>query len=608
MGAPSGTVWGSIVEGSSEGRQGRLGLHVSLSSTATATTATVQVWFWTIYSCSDYANRLFLDIGANITSATTNRGSWSVNHQVDEGVGWDTANQTKLFEKTETISRSASAQSIKVYASFHDIEILNRAVYVNTSFTVPATYYYTISYNANGGTGAPSSQTKSHNVSLKLSTTKPTRTNYTFLGWATSDADADAGTWKYSPGDYISENKNLTLYAAWKANTYTVKYNANGGTGAPSSQTKTHNVALTLSSTKPTRANYNFLGWGTSASATTVSYTAGGKYTTNANVTLYAIWSQSYTKPRITNYTVSRCDANGNESDLGTYARVTFGWACDKTLSSIVIECISSANETSSVTVSASGTSGSVDKIIGGSLSTGSTYTVRAVVTDAGGYNRVSRTLPGTKFVIDFLAGGNGVSFGKPAEMSGYVDFGWNAHFTNNLKICGRDLDGNIKEAFQPVNSYGNTIVGWSNYDMKAGNTNVYGHDVHIGVSNIANPDYYRPYCRQGDTLTFNITTAGYLSSGGTKLYFIIPLSMPIIGSPTVTAASVKGFVLRQNNAYTHGSNYTNDAYVYTVPSSYSASITMRGGIAVTATFSNSTNAVNNSPIGIQWNGTITFT
>ena len=72
--------------------------------------------------------------------------------------------------------------------------------------------------------------------------------------------------------------------------TYTVSYNANGGSGAPGNQTKTWGSNLTLSSTKPTRSGYNFVGWGTSASATSASYQPGGTYSSNSGITLYAIW------------------------------------------------------------------------------------------------------------------------------------------------------------------------------------------------------------------------------------------------------------------------------------------------------------------------------
>ncbi len=88
-----------------------------------------------------------------------------------------------------------------------------------------------------------------------------------------------------------------TLTASRK--TYTISYNANGGTGAPAAQTKTYGVALTLSNTKPVKIGYPFLGWATNSSGTGTIYQPGGSFTTNANTTLYAKYSTT-----LTNYTV----------------------------------------------------------------------------------------------------------------------------------------------------------------------------------------------------------------------------------------------------------------------------------------------------------------
>lgn len=91
---------------------------------------------------------------------------------------------------------------------------------------------YTIKYNANGGSGAPSSQTKTHGTNLTISSTKPTRAGYTFVGWALTKADADNGTWYYKSGSTCGKNENLTLYAVWDENVLTVHYYSNGATSA----------------------------------------------------------------------------------------------------------------------------------------------------------------------------------------------------------------------------------------------------------------------------------------------------------------------------------------------------------------------------------------
>ena len=172
---------------------------------------------------------------------------------------------------------------------------------------------YTVSYDANGGSGAPASQTKTKDVALTLSSTKPTRTGYTFLGWA---ANKTATSAQYQPGGSYTANAAVTLYAVWKTNDYTVSYDANGGTGAPAAQTKTHGTALTLSSTKPTRTGYTFLGWAASKTATSAQYQPGGSYTANAAVTLYAVWKEN-APTYATTLTVSSATASqGKEVSL----------------------------------------------------------------------------------------------------------------------------------------------------------------------------------------------------------------------------------------------------------------------------------------------------
>jgi YD repeat-containing protein len=159
---------------------------------------------------------------------------------------------------------------------------------------------YEVSYDANGGTGAPMSQTKTHGTALTLSATRPARAGHAFLGWATS---AGASSAAYQPGAAYTDDASLTLYALWRANAYTVSYDANGGTGAPAPQTKTHGATLTLSATRPAKAGHEFLGWATSAGASSVAYQPGAAYTADASVTLYAVWSANA-------YTVNY-DANG---------------------------------------------------------------------------------------------------------------------------------------------------------------------------------------------------------------------------------------------------------------------------------------------------------
>lgn len=148
---------------------------------------------------------------------------------------------------------------------------------------------YNISYNANGGSGAPSSQTKYYDKSLSLSSLKPIRTGYTFKGWSTSSTATKAS---YQPGDNYTSNSNVTLYAVWEKIQYNISYDANGGSGAPSDQSKYYDSTITLRSGKPTREGYIFKGWSTRSTALSADYQPGASYSSNSNLTLYAVWEQ----------------------------------------------------------------------------------------------------------------------------------------------------------------------------------------------------------------------------------------------------------------------------------------------------------------------------
>ena len=132
----------------------------------------------------------------------------------------------------------------------------------------------------------------SYNRTFQLVSKSNTSNRYN--SGATLSVGSEYLLYVYKNGSYSQQKGPFTITAPIP--TYTVSYNANGGSGAPSSQTKTHNKTLTLSSTRPTRTGYNFLGWSTSRTATSASYSAGGSFTSNSDTTLYAVWDpKSYT-------------------------------------------------------------------------------------------------------------------------------------------------------------------------------------------------------------------------------------------------------------------------------------------------------------------------
>lgn len=130
---------------------------------------------------------------------------------------------------------------------------------------------------------------------------------------------------------YMGGSSTASATISVKAKTsYAVTYNANGGSGAPNAQTKLHGTTLTLSTTRPTRSNYNFLGWATSSTATTAAYQPGASYTANAALTLYAVWQLAAASPTLKGLSAYRSDSSGNADPTGTtYVTFKATWSVD---------------------------------------------------------------------------------------------------------------------------------------------------------------------------------------------------------------------------------------------------------------------------------------
>lgn len=364
------------------------------------------------------------------------------------------------YTKPVTMDKSGQAKTINISAAL-STGISPSSISGSMTYELPAvTWQWTVSYNANGGSGAPASQTKTYGSNLTLSSTKPTRTGHTFLGWST---DKNATTATYQPGGLYTSNSGATLYAVWKINTYTVSYDANGGSGAPGSQTKTYGATLTLSKTKPTRTNYNFKGWSKDKSATSPTYSAGGVYTEDAAVTLYAVWELAYWAPKITDVFVHRCTNTGVNDEEGLYAKVDFKWECCQILGANNVKSIT----VDSKTVSVSGTTGSVSAVVGGNYSIDEYYRIPIVVVDSkNGTSTYDTYIESYSFTIDFKAGGKGVAFGMPAKEDGFhVNFP--SHFYEAIKcyagiqseegaISGHSIIGDDIYSYGDITANGN--------------------------------------------------------------------------------------------------------------------------------------------------------
>lgn len=364
---------------------------------------------------------------------------------------------------------------------------VNRAIALVAQWSITA---YRVSYDANGGSGAPAAQMKNHGSTLTLSSTVPTRTGYSFLGWGTTP---NASTASYQPGGSYTANASATLYAVWSIIKYTVSYNPNGGTGAPSSQTKTYGVALTLSSTVPTRTNYTFLGWSSSQLAKTADYQAGGSYTANAGITLYAVWETSYTPPKIYYGSAGSIPIIRRNSSDQTAADVKFNWSVFASGSIQMTIRYRLLNSTGSYTQlwgqTVTGQSGSVNQTVKptGGFSVNDSYSIRIGVYDGTHLTEYYGILSSGFVTINVSAANRGKSIGigqAPVETNvpsnGRIDIGMDVYVQDR----------------QPVSPY------------KAGDT--------IALTNLAG--------------------YGYIGQSVTSAVIYIPLPKPATGTPNLTS------------------------------------------------------------------------
>ena len=151
--------------------------------------------------------------------------------------------------------------------------------------------YYTLTRTAETG-GSVSGSSGSIAYGTSCTVTATASTGYRFAGWYEGSTIVSSNA-SYT---FTMPANSRTLVAKFNVIQYTISYNANGGSGAPASQTKNHGTAITLSTTIPTRTDYIFLGWSTSSSATTATYKAGGTYLAEGNQILYAVWKSNVIK------------------------------------------------------------------------------------------------------------------------------------------------------------------------------------------------------------------------------------------------------------------------------------------------------------------------
>lgn len=172
-------------------------------------------------------------------------------------------------------------------------------------------YQYTVTYNANGGSGT---LTDKNSPYYEMNTVTVLSNSFTYYGYkftGFNTAKDGSGT-TYQPNSTFVINGNVTLYAQWiEIPKYTVTYDANGGTGdvIDTKSPYLEGSTVTVLPNAYERAHFTFTNWNTARNGSGTAYTENKTFKIQSNVTLYAQWSEH---PR---YSV-KYDGNGGDSEV----------------------------------------------------------------------------------------------------------------------------------------------------------------------------------------------------------------------------------------------------------------------------------------------------
>lgn len=343
---------------------------------------------------------------------------------------------------------------------------------------------------------------------------------------------------------------------------HTVSFNANGGTGAPGNQTKWYGSILTLSSAKPTRTNYKFLGWSTSSTGT-ADYQPGGQYGADANVTLYAVWKLLYVPPKFTNGQAIRTNSMTSTTPdySGGYCYASFAYKVDTTIypSNVAKSIVCRYYQNGSTTGVVATPTGDLNKASGTvnvhfAASINSAYNIECTLTDTkNGTATIARSI--TTGVLPMEVANQGKSVGilsaapKTAGLqlggSGNPDFLIAADTTNNklesmAQIHGSTSStrqGELTLSTQGTDSKGNVARGSIN--LVADSVKLNGSPIILNNLKIFSGTRV-VFAQGGDT--FELMTLDYIKS---KFGIEYSLDRTVIlvnnGDSDATAAHIEG-------------------------------------------------------------------
>lgn len=247
-----------------------------------------------------------------------NQVTWNVGEITEEGkeISFVVIPKEGVYGENIPTNAEAKLTYTDVNGESQTLDVANATV----NIPAPVAETVTLTYDANGGTGAPETATVNKNTEDYVLNTDTTPTHepvdgrdVEFKGWSADEAVINQVYEKDNVPATVTTidiaEENVTVYAVWAykeeppVGTVMLNYDANGGTGAPASATVNKNTEVTLdSTTTPTHAEADgkyvtFAGWSNDEAVKGVIYEKGSEPTTvdkvtvgETDVTVYAVW------------------------------------------------------------------------------------------------------------------------------------------------------------------------------------------------------------------------------------------------------------------------------------------------------------------------------
>ena len=199
--------------------------------------------------------------------------------------------QTKTISSIAALNGAVKIKNTGSGSSSKNLHIDDISITYDCGGSTPTPSTFVLSYDENGGSGTMEDDEQTGaNVTVKANGfTAPT--GYAFEEWNT---DMNGGGVTKTAGDVIMLTEDMTLYAIWTPQNYTVTLDADGGTGGSASVSATFDAAMPAI-TVPSKTGNIFQGYFTGANGTGTQYydengSSTNNWTTAAATTLYAYW------------------------------------------------------------------------------------------------------------------------------------------------------------------------------------------------------------------------------------------------------------------------------------------------------------------------------